>query len=294
MARRVRAILAGGRDEGSAATAALPFSWAGRSGRSNASARDRLRTVVAGLLALAAVFAGGEATAGAWPLAQGETLAILKYERSRSEEAFDAFGNRYDAVDRTDEAVSLYVEYGLSDRVTVQGKLTWTRGADAMGGAYEGRGPAELGVRYTLLGGDRGAVALYLGSILNGEGRNVGYAEPGAGATDYETRLLAGRSFGIAGRPVFVEAQAARISRFELPSETRVDLTAGVEPAADWLVLVQAYAGRTDDDPEWVKLEVTAVHQFGDWRLQAGWRGSVSGKAGPAEAGPLIGVWRRF
>ena len=247
-------------------------------------------------VALAAVLVSPPAWAGAWPVAPGETLAILKYERAQADEAFDADGFGVAMPPRTDESVSLYVERGLTERLTLQGKLGWTRGEDAFV-AYEGRGPMELGLRYTILRGDQSAVSLYAGAVLAGEGRNAGYAAPGAGTTDLEARLLAGRSGTFRGQPVFAEAQLARLDRSGLPDETHLDLTLGMEPSPRWLMLTQVYAGEAEGaavSPRWLKLEVSAVRRFGDWRLQAGWRETVAGREGPAERGPVFAVWRSF
>ena len=137
-------------------------------------------------------------------------------------------------------------------------------------------------------------MSLYLGIIAPGEGRNVGYAPPGAGGLAQEARLLAGRSFSIAGRDGFVEGQGAWIDRSDLPDERRLDITVGYAPSARWLLLGQAYAGWTAAEPAWTKVEASAVRRSGDWSLQAGWRVSVAGKAGPVESGPVLGLWRRF
>lgn len=247
-------------------------------------------------LALAAVLVCPRAWAGAWPVAPGETLAILKYEQAGADEAFDADGLRVAMPERTDESVSLYVERGLTDRLTLQGKLGWTRGEDAFV-AYEGRAPVELGLRYAVILTDRSVVSFYAGAVLAGEGRNAGYAAPGAGTADLEARLLAGRSGTFRGRPVFAEAQLAWLDRSGLPDETHLDLTLGVESSPRWLMLTQVYAGRAEGPaaaPRWLKLEVSAVRRFGDWRLQVGWRESVAGRSSPAERGPVFAVWRSF
>jgi len=248
------------------------------------------------VLALAAASICGPANAGAWPVPPGETLAILKYEQSRADEAFDAAGVRAPMPARMDETISLYAERGLTRRLTVQGKLAWTRGEDVFGD-YDGRGPVELGLRYAVLRTPRSVVSLYAGGVLGGAGRNAGYARPGAGGTDIEARLLAGRSLTLAGRPAFAEIQLAALDRSGLPDEARLDLTLGVEPSDRWLFLTQVYAGQADGDPVrplWVKLEWSAVRRIGDWRLQAGWRQSLAGRDSPAEAGPVVGVWRAF
>lgn len=130
--------------------------------------------------------------------------------------------------------------------------------------------------------------------MVAGDGRNVGYAPPGAGGTDYEFRLLAGRSFSVDGKPVFVEGQAAWLARDGLPAESRLDLTLGYEASPRWLLLVQSYGGLTDAEPAWLKMEASVVGRFGDWSLQAGWRSAVAGRAGPIEDGPVVALWRRF
>lgn len=140
-------------------------------------------------------------------------------------------------------------------------------------------------------------LSLYLGGALAGQGRNAGYAAPGAGGKDIEARLLAGRSFAMLGRPAFAEVQAARLKRQRLPDETRLDLTLGVEPADRWLLLVQAYGGRADGEggaPAWIKGEASLVREAGAWRFQAGWRQSLAGRASPVESGPVLALWRRF
>ncbi len=251
--------------------------------------------VLAGLV-LATAFPCARAQAGAWPLEPGETLAILKYEGSRADQAFDGGGAPVSQPERSDDALSLYIERGLTSRLTFQGQAGWTRGEDGFAD-YGGRGPLELGLRYALRRTDRSVVSLYVGAAKGGEGRNAGYAPPGAGGTDVEVRVLAGRSLTLAGRPAFTEAQIARLNRSGLPDETRLDLTLGVEPSPRWLLLVQTYAGQADGggaSPLWLKAELSAIHRIGDWRLQAGWRRSVAGRASPVEAGPVIALWRRF
>ncbi len=166
--------------------------------------------------------------------------------------------------------------------------------ASASDTEYSGRGPIEFGVRYLAWRGRRSVVSLYLGGVLAGEGRNAGYAEPGAGSTDVEARVLAGRSFTVAGRPAFVEVQAARLTRVDLSNETRLDLTVGVEPRPEWLVMAQTYSGRAESGAEWTKLETSAVRRLGPWRAQAGWRFSLFGKTGLAESGPVLALWRTF
>lgn len=254
------------------------------------------------LLAVATLAAATptSALAGAWAMDQGRTQVIVKYERMRATEGFDVDGLRRPLPDeRADDTLAVFAERGLTQSLTLQVKAEWQSGQDTFVD-YEGRGPVEIGVRWQALRTERSAVSLYVGYAWAGEGRNAGYAAPGAGDGDWEVRVLAGHSgrFGwLGGRDAFIEAQAARVFREGLPDEDRAELTVGLHFGEHWMVLNQTYAGRTVEGPEamWINSESSLVRRFGDWSLQAGWRQAVSGRGEvPAQSGPIIGIWRRF
>ncbi|MBU3971614.1 MAG: hypothetical protein KKG54_12500 [Alphaproteobacteria bacterium] len=248
---------------------------------------------------MAFLAAAGPAAAGPWTQARGEGLAILKFEDIRADQGFDVDGSLADLpAERRDTAIGLFLEYGLTDRLTVQFKGDWQSGEDAFV-EYEGRGPLEIGVTWQAWRDDRTAVSLYAGYADGGEGRNAGYAAPGVGDSDWEVRASVGRSFGAAGRwgpsGSFVDFQAARRMREGLPDETRFDATAGAHLGDDWMVLAQAFGGQTDDGgSRWLSVETSIVRDMGDWSLQAGWRQAVAGRETPEGGGPVIALWRRF
>ncbi len=236
------------------------------------------------------------AFAGAWPTPAGETQAIFKFEDERADRAFDPSGNRATIPRLYDDNLSVFVEHGLTDRLTLQGKAGLTDGEDEFI-RYGGRGPIELGLRYALIDRSSWVVSLYLGGIYDGVGRNAGYSLPHQGNSDFEARLLAGRSFTYRERPVFTEVQLARYWRSGLADETHLDLTMGVTVARHWQVFVQSYNGRADAHPvapAWSKLEASLVRQLGRWSLQAGWRQTVWGREDPIAGGPVVAIWRRF
>lgn len=238
----------------------------------------------------------GPAWAGAWPMKNGEGQAILKAEDQTADRGFDPDGVETDIDRRHDQTLSLYVEYGLTDRLSLQGKAGLTRGHDRFVD-YEGRGPVELGLRYALLHTDRSAVSLYLGAAKDGVGRNAGYAAAGQGDTDLEARVLAGTSRSWRGMHGFVDVQVARLKRSGLADETRVDATIGFRPRPQWLLMSQAYAGQADSRPlrsRWVKHEISVTRDLARWSLQLGWRQTLSGRETPSDHGPILAVWRRF
>ena len=253
-----------------------------------------------GLLAALAVLAvAGPAVAGPWTQPKGEGQWIVKYEDMRADRGFDPDGVLADLpAERRDTVGGVFVEYGLTDRLTVQFKGDWQSGEDAFVD-YEGRGPIEIGVTWQVWRDQQGAASLYAGYADGGEGRNAGYAPPGVGESDWEVRASFGRSFGGADRwglgGSFIDLQAARRMRQGLPDETRIDATAGMHLNENWMVLAQAFGGQADDGgPRWLSAEASVVRDLGDWSVQAGWRQAIAGRETPQAGGPVIALWKRF
>jgi hypothetical protein len=143
-------------------------------------------------------------------------------------------------------------------------------------------------------------VSVYAGAISPGEGENAVYVSRKPSDGDLEARVLFGRSAKYLKRPVFVDAQLARIWRMGAADETRLDLTIGMDVTRNWLLLAQTYGGETDgvEDglrPGWLNGEFSAVRGFGKgWRGQVGWRTASQGRETTVGAGPVVAVWRRF
>lgn len=257
-----------------------------------------MRSLLAALLSL--LFATA-ASAGAWPVPAGVTQVIVKHETMTSDEVFDGYGLRLASERRIDRELSVFVERGLSERLTLQGKASWQSGEDGLL-TYDGRGPVEVGLRYAIVDRPKWKVAVYAGAAAAGEGRNAGYAEPGEGDGDVELRLLAGRDGRLprllGGAPYFSEIQIAKLQRAGLPDEIRFDSTSGLRfgKSGRWLLLYQTYAGRTEKRAaEWINGELSLARDVGEgWTVQAGWRESFEGRNTPKASGPVVAVWRRL
>lgn len=255
---------------------------------------------VGGLLIVLGLASASSAVAGTWSLPKGQGQVIVKYEDMQADEGFGPNGGRVDLpAERLDRSVSAFVEYGLTDRVTLQFKGEWQQGRDAYVD-FDGSGPVEIGARWQAYRDDHTAAAVYVGYAQGGAARNAGYASPGAGDSDWEARALVARSLDGGGRAwapqrSFVEAQVARRWRQGLPDEVRVDLTAGAHLSANWMLLGQAFGGATDgESARWLSVEGSAVRRFGDWSVQAGWRQAMAGRETVVSGGPVIGLWRQF
>ena len=245
-----------------------------------------------------AAAAAGSARAGAWPMDPGVTQAIFKYERGRADDGFTASGGQASTPHVADDDLSVFVEHGLTDRLTFQGQIGYTRGEV---GPFEsdGRGPVAAGLRWTPYVGRSGreVFSVYAGAIIDGEGRNAAYLLPGQGDHDGEFRVLYGRSAKLFGREAFLDVEVARLVRSAFADETHLDVTLGYQIARDWQLLLQNYDGDAETrgpDPRWAKVEGGVVRRLGRWRVQAGWRSTVAGRLTPAEDGPVFALWRTF
>lgn len=254
---------------------------------------------------IALVLAGAAAAAtpvcaGPWTRDRATAQFILKYEVMRAERGFDPDGNRVPlSVERRDTSLSLFAEYGLTDRLTLVFRSEWQSGSDAFVD-YDGRGPLEIGVNWQVYRDPAHAVALQVSYADGGEGRNAGYAAPGEGTGDWEVRLSAGRSVTpeqpvLGMQSLFIDVQGARRFRQGLEDETRLDVTLGGRFGQDWMVLSQVYGGQVDNGgPRWLSAETSVVRDLGDWSLQLGWRTALAGRETPQSDGWVVGVWRRF
>ena len=164
------------------------------------------------MIAAAFSWPASGALAGAWPLEPGRAQLIAKYERTTASTGYDRDSAVVDIDPRRDENLSVFVERGLTPRLTLQAKAGVTRGHDRWA-KYSGRGPIEAGLRWAVLRDERSSLAVYLGAGEAGAGRNAGYAAPGQGSLDLEGRVFYGRSATWRGRPLYVEVQAARLKR---------------------------------------------------------------------------------
>jgi hypothetical protein len=166
---------------------------------------------------------------------RAKTQVIVKYERQSADQGFDPDGDLVSIDPRQDETASIFVEHGLTERLTLQAKAGLTRGHDRFA-RYDGRGPVELGLRYAVFKGERSMAAVYVGAAEAGAGRNAGYASPGTGRRRRRGANFVGtlvrRSPGRAVRRSAGRAPASSGSRRREPSGRN----AWFAPNQSWLL----------------------------------------------------------
>lgn len=238
------------------------------------------------------------AMAGAWNMARGDGLVIVKYEPAVASHYFDADGFVQQLErDRTEEVVSFWAEYGLSDSLTAVVRTDWQDAKDEFTD-YSGRGPLEMAVKWQAYRGEQSAVALQMAYARDGDGRNASWAGPGQGENEAEVRILAGRNY-FAKYPSYVEGQVAFRWRDDLPDEVRIEVVSVVDFTPRWSLMGQIYGGKATDSrfgvgARWLKVESSLVHHRESWSVQVGWRSTKDGHNITKGQGLIVALWRRF
>lgn len=245
-----------------------------------------LSIIAAVSLALAAAFVCGPAHAGAWPMDSGKTQAIVKFEVQRSSEAFDEAGQLVPIAVRHDMAADLFVERGITERLTAQGKLYWASVKED-GLSQTAYGNSELGARWTTYQGSKGVLSFYTGLTLPVAGAQKGQA-------GFEARVLAGRAARIGRRKLVADLQLATLTGSGYGRETRLEGTLGLELTENWSLMAQLQGGQIENGTAWLKDEISITRNLGQNSLQIGWRQTPFAKNFTKASGPIVGLWRRF
>lgn len=270
--------------------------------------------IIASLVAFAcAGLLSPDAHAGAWTLPRGAGQAIITSLYYTVDERFDDSGARVRQPRFTKFDTEAYVQYGVTDDVTagVQASLQHLTADTGQGGSQSstGLGPTDLFVRGRLWHGPYSVVSLQGLVKLPNPNRSAAPAL-GFGQTDVELRLLGGHSGHLGPATYFVDLEGALRKRFSDPADqARVDVTVGLRPRRDWLLMLQSFnaigLGNASGPPQVVQtnglnarrhqLELSVVLNVTDSvGLQAGALRDVAGRDSGAGWGAIGGLWLQF
>ncbi|MCW6508044.1 hypothetical protein [Lichenifustis flavocetrariae] len=243
--------------------------------------------------------------AGAFNIPQGQGLAIVDFTFSGGSRYFNGLG-RLAPADRFQRGdVSDYVEYGVTDwlMAIVRPDLTVVSLHGQPSGQYAGLGTSEAGAQLRLLAFGPAVLAAQGTFRLPGSTDRRDPALVGQTSHDADLRGLFGVSFALGDWPAFLDAQMAyRFRDGAAPDELHADLTLGVRPRADIMVLLQAFntTGLAPGTPwfprqEYTHVELSGVYDLGPvWSVQLGVFTTVLGRQTLRERGVTSAVWHRF
>lgn len=264
------------------------------------------------LFALLVATPHAAAVAGAWTLEPGMGQIIFALESKLATQQFDGKGQRVPRDRFTKSELCAYAEYGLAEGFTVlfSPRVESVNDSSQWGGARTGLGYTELGARARFVRFQPKEPGIWQGSVasLQGSVRVPGSTDDedpllvGNNVFEIDARLLFGTSFALGEWSSFVNVEAGyRWRDGDPPSELRTDLTLGLRPKPDWLLLAQVFQvntiGGNANFPAgaYTRAQLSVVHDIDSrWSLQVGANSVVAGRRALAENGVLLAVWRRF
>lgn len=259
------------------------------------------------LVVSAAILGGASSPAhsGAWTLEEGTGQAIVTGLYSQADAAFDADGAPTPRPEFEKGAVAILVEYGLTETFTLLGE-------GEFGAEREGDLPfARPALSHVGIGG---RLRLYEADGFVASGQISARVEDAFGAADaavdtfgwdapqIEARALAGYGFTLGDYPAFVDAQAAYRYRVgDGADEVKLDLTFGIRPWSNILLLAQGFAtfsaggGEDVESYAYHKAQLSMVYDVNEqWSLQVGGFATVAGTNAIKERGLITALWYRF
>jgi hypothetical protein len=245
------------------------------------------------------------ATAGAWTLGAGEGQVVVTGTLSAADRAFDDAGS-LQSIPRYDKSeLQALIEYGATDRLTLMAapSLQHVDIAAPVDAQRTGLGFSDFGARYRFLQEDSwvlsGQTTLRVpGTFQKANPAAIGYTDP-----ELDIRALLGYAFPTTMGPAFFDAQLAHRARFGAqPSEVHADLTVGVRPLPDWLLLAQSFnvwseggGGPGFTSYDYYKFQLSAVYAVTPaWSLQIGGFSTYAGHNALRENGIIVGSWHKF
>ncbi|VAV98568.1 hypothetical protein MNBD_ALPHA06-567 [hydrothermal vent metagenome] len=202
------------------------------------------------LVVFEAIGIANSAHAGAWVQEKGASEFIYSTSFQSGSSGFDANGNPSLNIDFQKWETAVFGEYGFAKNWSVVGRLAYQDVSIAENGFIDQRagfGASKLAIKRNL------AKRKNLVFSMQGEVSIPGGAENGLdlrlgeGNIEWEVRALAGFSWEVAEKPGFFDVQLARKFRAKrIPDEWMVDITAGVRPSNQLMVMGQMFALQSD------------------------------------------------
>ncbi len=246
------------------------------------------------------------AFAGAWPMEAGKGQSISTMTWQGSTRGFDRRGEA--SVDLSFQKFenAVFLEYGLTENWTVVARPALQNVRLRVGDVVDeanGFGATEFSVRRVLPGWEKWVLSAQTGVFMPGEVEN-GFNKPlGQNGLDWEIRALAGRSLEFAGRPGFVDIQAAFRERSHgAGNEVRLDMTLGSMAMSRVQLHFQSFIviGLPSSRPgihtvDSFKTQLSGVWFFKESQgLQLSLSRTLSGRNIVRDTGMTIGFWQRF
>ena len=242
------------------------------------------------------------ASAGAWTAPQGSGLLI--------ETLYGWIGDGptwggNPAVRQSRADAQTYVEYGLTDRITVFGQTAlehYALGAPSAN-VYNGLDYSDVGLRAKLWSSGDWVFSGEATAFIPGARDASQPAQEGNTGGAAEGRLLAGGNFRLGSTPGFVDAELGyRLRTAGPPDEWHGDLTVGFKFTPRVMLMLQNFntvstTSANPSFPAWRSsvIEASLVYALDDrWSVQVGLFTTVATANTNSQHGAALALWRRF
>jgi hypothetical protein len=247
----------------------------------------------------------GTAHAGAWLQPKGKGILILSGTMLSSGSAFDDGGGSFDVPRYNKFELGGWLEYGLTDHFTaiLQPQFRSVSIAGPTDASHSGLGYTGVGARIGLWSNESSVISFQSLLRIPGSSDENDPAEAGSTQVEEDIRLLYGRSFLLGAWPAFLDTEFAyRFRGGGAPDEIRSDVTFGVRPRPDLMLMAQSFStfsqgnarGFYDVGWEW-KAAASVVWDFTpEWSVQVGGIATLAGENTLRERGGFVALWKRF
>jgi hypothetical protein len=250
-----------------------------------------------------------EASSGGWPLAAGTGEIIITGSRLTAGERYDSDGNKRWTSRYTKYEVTPYVEYGLSDDLTLIGEAAWRRETtDFFGTTFEDKGFSRLkaGARYAIGTWQETLFSIQPLVTLHLDDAGDDPAATKSGDIDAELGLVLARNETVFGMKIFsVQEFAWRYRDAGRPDQFRADITFGGKPLPGTMLLLKslntasATSTSTGELYRSSKLAISLVHDLPahiapGMALEAGMERTIAGRSAIDDTTWRIALWHRF
>ena len=231
----------------------------------------------------------------------GQAIVTVYY--SQSDQGFDNNGDVTDINDYNKFEVFLLAEYAVNDDLTLIFNPSFRDVSVEGGDNSTGLGYTAIGARHDVLEDEKGWVALEGTVRIPGVERADNLAQVGSTDMEYDVRARAFRNIKLGQVPGFIDAQGGyRFRDGDPPNEFHADLTVGIRPSPDWLLMAQSFSTISDGSGEGIfdefsyhNVQLSAVKSIANGvSLQFGLVGIVSGRNALRERGAFGGIWIDF
>jgi hypothetical protein len=258
-----------------------------------------------GIIGIGLISASGEASAGAWTLPEGHGQVGLTATASTASDVFDHNRDLVPTPRYNKFEFQALFEYGVRDWFTaiVAPGLQHIDIAAPVDSHRTGLGYTEFGGRRRILQGDSWVFSAQMTVRIPGTFDAANPAAIGYNGFEQDFRLLYGYSFAIGAWPAYLDLQLAqRMRSGDPPNELRADLSFGVQPLPQWVLLAQVFTVVSEGASppiypsyDYSKLQLSVIYELNTrWSLQAGGFTTWHGRNALQENGGLVGAWYRF